>query len=102
MTQAVADAAEVLRARYGALLTRAPADGDPDGEVCAAIDAAAERLRGPRAAGQLHLFPSASTGLWAVPFAPMVGDPAAAFIPGDADPASADGKPCPPEALRHA
>lgn len=48
--------AAVLRDRYGPLLDRAPATGDPSGEACAAIDAAAERLRGPRLpAGQLTI-----------------------------------------------
>jgi hypothetical protein len=46
-----------LRATYGDLLTRAPATGDPDGEACAAIDEAAERLRGRRAeAAQIALW----------------------------------------------
>jgi hypothetical protein len=55
MTDARFAAAE-LRDRYGPLLDRAPATGDPTGESCAAIDAAQERLRGPRApAGQLTL-----------------------------------------------
>lgn len=59
----VARAADELRARYGPLLTPAPATGDPSGEACAAIDAAQERLRGPRRpAGQLTL-------------ADLIGDP---------------------------
>jgi len=59
----IARVAEDLRARYGALLTPSLPVGDPDGAVCAAIDEAAERLRGTRVVDQLPLFSSASTGL---------------------------------------
>jgi hypothetical protein len=52
----VARAAEDLHERYGDLLTPPLPTGDPDGEACAAIDAAAVRLRGPHPpGGQLTL-----------------------------------------------
>lgn len=89
----LAHAAAVLRARYGSLLTAGPATGDPAGEACAAITAAAERLRGRRdPAGQLNLFSSASTGRTRHEGGPMAGDPGGGSIFASADPASAEGK----------
>lgn len=55
MAGEVARTAADLQARYGALLTPPPQTGDPTGQACAALDAAAERLRGPRSPGQLTL-----------------------------------------------